>query len=55
MNEKEVNLLLELLSKLKESQICKNGSCIGIQYCEYGINGCYGSECSIECIEKLLQ
>ena len=31
---------------------CHNGSCVGYMNCNYGVNGCYGGECTIEIVRE---
>lgn len=52
MTEKDYDNLFRQLCNLQIEASCHNGACVGHQQCEYGINGCYGSECAIEVVRK---
>lgn len=50
MTEKDYDHLFRQLCNLQIEAPCHNGACVGHQQCEYGINGCYGSECAIDVV-----
>lgn len=53
MTENDYDNLFRQLCKLTIEAPCHNGACVGHQQCEYGINGCYGEECSIEVVRNI--
>ena len=50
MTNKDYDQLFRQLCNLRIEAPCHNMACVGHQQCEYGINGCYGSECAIEIV-----
>lgn len=50
MTRKDYDQLFRLLYKLQIEAPCHNRTCVGHQQCEYGIDGCYSSECAIEVV-----
>lgn len=53
MTENDYDNLFRQLCKLMIEAPCHNGVCVGSQQCEYGINGCYGEQCSIEVVQNI--
>lgn len=52
MKEKDYDHLFRQLCNLMQEAPCHNAACVGHQQCEYGIDGCYGSECAIDVVRK---
>lgn len=47
--------LYTALDYLTQEAPCEGGSCVGYQNCEYGVNGCYGSQCAIEIVQEAMR
>lgn len=54
MSNEELDTLYNLLDGLMKVAPCKGGACVGHQNCEFGENGCYGSSCAIEDVQRAL-
>ena len=52
MIESDYDHLFMQLCNLKKEAPCHNGSCVGCQNCEYGINGCYCDKCAIDVVRE---
>ena len=52
MTENDYDQLFRQLCNLQIEAPCHNGSCVGHQKCEYGINACYGETCSIDVVRE---
>lgn len=46
------DILYEQLNNLMQEAPCHGKACVGYQSCEYGVNGCYGSDCAISIVQE---